>query len=968
VNHITSTYANNFSGFTKISDKETLWDTSPNREFFYRHCGTSESDIRIILKELNCNSILDFINKVVPATVINSSPVNLSSFPHPLSEHDALLKLYNIVDENKNYRNFIGCGYYPTVTPQVILRNILLNPGWYTQYTPYQPEISQGRLEALLNFQTMICELTGLPVANASLLDEGTAAAESLALALATKAGDTVAVSKWCHPQTIDVVKTRMEPLGIKVYICSDAELLSPINAVAVLLQYPDTRGALINVAEVVNKWKANNSLVVLATDLLALTQLTSPGELGADIAIGSSQRFGVPIGFGGPHAAFFATTDELKRKIPGRIVGVSRDAKGNSALRLALQTREQHIRREKATSNICTSQVLLAVIAGMYGVYHGPEGLKRIATTINQHAKEFAELLHKSGYKIAQHHFFDTIKIECTPEVANAILNKAYSLEINLRSFSDGTIGISFDECYTKDDYLKLIDIFSLNSTPLSSITGKKQSEFDYPSSLKRKTPFMQQKVFQQYRTETEFQRYVRSLEAKDLSLCHSMIPLGSCTMKLNSAAEMAPITWSKISELHPHAPVIQTKGYIKLIKDICNALCEMTGFTKVSLQPNAGSQGEYAGLLAIRAYHKSRGDNQRNVCVIPSSAHGTNPASAVMAGMNVVVVKCDNNGNIDINDLKQKVTDNDHKLAALMITYPSTHGVFESHIRDCINVVHASGGLVYMDGANLNALLGVVNPAQLGMDVCHMNLHKTFCIPHGGGGPGVGPIAVNSKLAPFLPAETGSPVGLVSSAYYGSASILPITWMYLAMMGGVGVVEATHRAILHANYIANRLNSYYPVLFKGENGFVAHECILDLRPLKNYGIEVDDIAKRLMDFGIHAPTVSWPVAGTMMVEPTESESLDEMNRFCEAMILIHQEACAISDSNKSDNILKNAPHTAYEVTKDTWDHSYSRHQAAYPTKWTKERKFWPAVSRIDAAFGDRNLICSCSDFIEDD
>ncbi|MFB2938739.1 aminomethyl-transferring glycine dehydrogenase [Aerosakkonemataceae cyanobacterium BLCC-F154] len=949
-----------------------------------------------MLELLGLSSLDELIEKTIPQAIRISHPLQL---PPAQSEYTALANLKEIASKNQVFRSFIGMGYSDCITPPVILRNILENPGWYTAYTPYQAEIAQGRLEALLNFQTMIIELTGLEIANASLLDEATAAAEAMTLSYGASKNKAKAffVSQDCHPQTIEVVQTRAKPLGIEVIVGNHETFAFDQSIFGALLQYPATDGRIYDYRNFIAQAHKVGALVTVAADILSLTLLTPPGEFGADIAVGNTQRFGVPLGYGGPHAAYFATKEEFKRQVPGRIVGVSKDANGNPALRLALQTREQHIRREKATSNICTAQVLLAVIASMYAVYHGAAGIKRIAENIHQLTVILAEGLKQLGYKITGEFFFDTICVDLGSRSLTEILQAAEVQQINLRVFDEQTVGISLDETTTLKDLQNLWKIFALgeelpfNAEELMKVraglvdnlgdlqtTSEPNPPLQIPNSLTRTSNYLTHPVFNQYHSETELLRYVHRLQAKDLSLTTSMIPLGSCTMKLNATAEMIPVTWAEFGKIHPFAPLDQTRGYQVMFQQLAEWLAEITGFAAVSLQPNAGSQGEYAGLLVIREYHESRGESHRNVCLIPQSAHGTNPASAVMCGLKVVPIACDEQGNIDITDLKNKAEKHRQELAALMVTYPSTHGVFESEIKEICAIVHSQGGQVYMDGANMNAQVGLCRPGDFGADVCHLNLHKTFCIPHGGGGPGMGPIAVSSHLAPFLPGHSvvkmgeKAGIGAVSAAPWGSSSILPISWMYIAMMGAKGLTEATKVAILNANYMARRLQDYYPVLYKGNNGFVAHECILDLRSLKkSAAIEVDDIAKRLMDYGFHAPTVSWPVAGTVMVEPTESESKAELDRFCDAMIAIHQEIAEI-ETGKADaenNVLKNAPHTAETLISDDWNRPYSRTQAAYPAPWLKEQKYWPPVSRIDNAFGDRNFVCSClpmSDYSE--
>ncbi len=943
-------------------------------DFSQRHIGPTSEKIQQMLGVLGISSLEDLIDKTVPQKIRYQQPLNL---PKSLSESAALAQIKEIISKNQVFRSFIGMGYYDCITPPVILRNILENPGWYTAYTPYQAEIAQGRMEALLNFQTMVTDLTGLEIANASLLDEATAAAEAMSMSygLCKTKAEAFFVDSNCHPQNIEVVKTRAQPLGIEVIVGDFRTFTFDQPIFGALLQYPATDGAIYDYREFVEKVHEVGGLVTVAADLLSLTLLTPPGEFGADIVVGNTQRFGVSLGYGGPHAAYFATKEAYKRQTPGRIVGVSQDANGNPALRLALQTREQHIRREKATSNICTAQVLLAVMAGMYAVYHGPDGLKEIAENIHNLTFKLATGLKQLGYKIGAESFFDTIRItvgaDSPLKSAKEVIDAAENVGINLRTFDEQTVGISLDETTTDTDVQNLWQIFA-GGKALPDIENGNTSPLSKggQGGFSRTTSYLTHPVFNSYHSETELLRYIHRLQAKDLSLTTSMIPLGSCTMKLNATAEMIPVTWPEFAKIHPFAPTSQTQGYQIMFEQLEEWLAEITGFAAISLQPNAGSQGEYTGLLVIREYHAHRGEAHRNVCLIPESAHGTNPASAVMSGLKVVVVKCDRQGNIDIADLQKKAEKHKENLAAIMITYPSTHGVFEEEILDICEIIHAHGGQVYMDGANMNAQVGLCRPAEIGADVCHLNLHKTFCIPHGGGGPGMGPIGVKSHLAPFLPGHSVINIGgenssgAVSAAPWGSASILPISWMYIAMMGADGLTDATKIAILNANYIAQRLESYYPVLYKGKHGFIAHECILDLRPLKKLaGIEVDDIAKRLMDYGFHAPTVSWPVAGTIMVEPTESESKEELDRFCDAMISIRQEIQEIETgkADKEDNLLKNAPHTAESLMVDEWKHSYSRQRAAYPAPWTREHKFWPTVGRVDNAFGDRNFVCSC-------
>lgn len=921
--------------------------------FASRHIGPSEAEVSAMLAAVGADTMETLIGETVPSSIRLGRELDL---PAARSEERALSDLRAIMDRNTLLRSMIGMGYHGTVTPPVIRRNILENPGWYTAYTPYQAEIAQGRLEALLNFQTMVCDLTGMEISNASLLDEATAAAEAVALAHDIKGGTAVFVADHCHPQTIAVVRTRMEPLGLRV-IVGPAEEAVCEPVFAALFQYPTTEGTLVDLGALISPVHAAGALAIVATDLMALALCKPPGEFGADIVVGSAQRFGVPPGFGGPHAAFLATRDEHKRRLPGRLVGVSRDAEGRPALRLTLQTREQHIRREKATSNICTAQVLLAVMASMYAVYHGPSGLRAIASRIHATANRFAAALAGAGYAVGAGPFFDTVKIELRDRNADELLSRAKAAGFNFRRLDQHTISVAFDE--TVDDLREVLAIFGVVESN-GTVAG-------LPGTFRRESAYLTHPVFNSHHTETAMLRYIRRLEAKDLSLTTSMIPLGSCTMKLNATAEMFPVTWDSVASLHPLVPSDQSQGYAEMAAQLENWLCEITGFAAVSLQPNAGSQGEYAGLLAIRAYHRAAGDLQRTVCLIPSSAHGTNPASAVMAGMEVVGVKCDAAGNVDLGDLSAKIAAVGDRLAAVMVTYPSTHGVFEAGIADLCRMVHEAGGQVYMDGANMNAQVGVCRPGDIGADVCHLNLHKTFCIPHGGGGPGVGPIGVAAHLAPFLPGspmDTSAAVGAVAQAPLGSASILVISWMYIAMMGPRGLRKATEVAILNANYIASRLGGLFPILYRGEKGRVAHECILDLREWKQRaGIEVEDVAKRLMDFGFHAPTMSWPVPGTLMVEPTESESLAELDRFCVAMETIHSELLAVErgDLDREDNPLKRAPHTAAVVTADQWTRAYPRTQAAWPAPWLHEHKYWPTVARIDNVYGDRNVFCSC-------
>jgi glycine dehydrogenase len=927
--------------------------------FAHRHIGPNKAARAAMLAELDFENLDELIDATVPGNIRLDGVLDL---PEAKTESEALEELRALAKKNRLSRSFVGAGYSDTVTPPVIQRNILENPGWYTAYTPYQAEIAQGRLEALLNFQTMITDLTALDIANASLLDEGTAAAEAMTLCRASIDTErtTFFVANNCHPQTIEIVQTRAKPLGIKVIVGDFSSFKFDDTVFGALVQYPATDGAIFDYESFAKSAHDAGALLVVAADILALTLLKPPGEFDADVAVGSTQRFGVPLGFGGPHAAYFATRDTYKRHMAGRLVGVSHDATGRPGYRLSMQTREQHIRRDKATSNICTAQVLLAVIASMYAVYHGPRGLRAIAQRVHDLTSQLADSLGKAGAKITHDIFFDTLRIEVSDSAA--LVERAAKSGINLRRFDGNAIGISLDETTTDDDVAAICELFGaeLSSSP------------DRKSKIEnRKSPFLTHPVFNTHHTETEMLRYLRKLESRDLSLTTSMIPLGSCTMKLNATAEMFPISWPEFAKLHPFAPDEQTAGYREMCDQLAAWLAEITGFAAVALQPNAGSQGEYAGLLAIREYHASRSQAARNICLIPTSAHGTNPASAVMAGFKVVPVACLKDGDIDLADLRAKADTHKDDLAALMVTYPSTHGVFETTIREICDIVHSHGGQVYMDGANMNAQVGLCRPGDIGADVCHLNLHKTFCIPHGGGGPGVGPIGVAKHLVPFLPAlssilhppSSPAAVGPVTAAPYGSASILTISWMYIRMMGGEGLTEATKIAILNANYIAKRLDGYFPVLFKGKRGLVAHECIVDLRQFKTGGVEVEDVAKRLMDYGFHAPTVSFPVAGTMMIEPTESESKIELDRFCEAMISIHAEIEAVVSGkvDKKNNVLKNAPHTAEQVVSDKWDRPYSREQAAYPAPWTREHKFWPAIGRIDSVYGDRNLFCTC-------
>ncbi len=948
---------------------------NPTDTFVRRHLGANEDEVRQMLAAIGAGSLAELVRETVPESIFRAEPLALAGLPagRELGEQELLGELRAIVGRNRVCRSFLGMGYHGCLTPGVIQRNILENPGWYTQYTPYQSEISQGRLEALLNFQTMVADLTALPVANASLLDEGTAAAEAMHLCYTLAAGkkEVFFVAEDCHPQTIAVVQTRAEAIGVEIRVGDPAAVdFAAGDLCGVLLQYPATDGRVVDYAPLAERAHAAGALVVVAADLLALTLLRAPGEFGADIAVGSAQRFGVPMGFGGPHAAFLATRDEYKRQLPGRIIGVSRDRRGKTALRMAMQTREQHIRREKATSNICTAQVLLAIMASMYAVYHGPEGLKAIARRVHALASALAEGLRQLGFAVGRDPFFDTLRVGTGESAAAALVAAAEARGINLRKLGERSVGIALDETATAADVEELLEIFGGEKAAGLSAEALAAGADSGFAAHARESAFLTHPVFNSFHTEHEMLRYIKRLEARDLSLATSMIPLGSCTMKLNATSEMVPVTWPEIGALHPFAPASQTVGYQELFKSLESWLNEITGFAACSLQPNAGSQGEYTGLMVIRAYHHARGDRHRDVCLIPVSAHGTNPASAVMAGLKVVVVACDDGGNVDLADLRAKAEANRDRLAGLMVTYPSTHGVFEAGIRDICGIVHEHGGQVYLDGANMNAQVGLCRPGDYGADVCHLNLHKTFCIPHGGGGPGMGPICVAAHLAPFLPGHPVVPtggaeaIGPVSAAPWGSASILPISWVYIALMGGAGLTRATATAILNANYMAARLREHYPVLYTGGHGRVAHEFILDLRPFKTTaGVEAEDVAKRLMDFSFHAPTMSFPVAGTLMIEPTESESKPELDRFCDAMIRIREEIRAIEQGtmDRQDNPLKNAPHTADDVTADVWDHPYSREQAVFPAPWVRERKFWPYVNRVDNPWGDRNLTCTC-------
>ncbi len=954
-------------------------------QFVRRHIGPDGDELSTMLEKIDVHDLEQLVDETISAGIRINSQLNI---PDALTEYEYLRMLKGVAAKNKVFRSYIGLGYYGTVTPSVILRNIFENPGWYTQYTPYQAEIAQGRLEALLNFQTMVSDLTGLPIANASLLDEGTAAAEAMAMFFAQKNKrnkgeifNRFFVSEKTLPQTIDVLKTRAKPLGIELIIGNWATYEPDELLFGALLQYPNEEGAVEDYAAFADKIESAGCYLTVAADIFSLALLTPPGEWGADAVVGNTQRLGVPMGYGGPHAAYFATKEDFKRQIPGRIIGVSLDSQNNPALRMALQTREQHIRRDKATSNICTAQALLAIMAGMYGVYHGAGGIRAIATRIHGMARVLETELEKVGFKNQNKYYFDTLKIELeSSEACQNIQKIAVQKGINFRYYNNNCIGISIDETVLVEDIKDIVDVFKIskNSTlAISPLNGEQKTyetlattlDAKIPASLQRKSEYLTHPVFNSHHSETKMMRYIKSLENKDLSLTHSMIPLGSCTMKLNAATELMPVSWPEFGGLHPFVPIDQAQGYKQIFEELEKYLCAATGFDACSLQPNSGAQGEYAGLLTIRAYHEANGDTHRNIALIPSSAHGTNPASAVMAGMKVVVVKCDDNGNIDIADLKVKTEEHTDNLAALMVTYPSTHGVFEVQIKEICALIHQHGGKVYMDGANMNAQVGLTSPAEIGADVCHLNLHKTFAIPHGGGGPGMGPICVNKSLAPYLPkhplVQTGGDKGIpaVSAAPWGSASILLISYAYIRMLGVDGVVNATRYAILNANYIASRLKNDFDILYKGENGRVAHELIIDLRKFKPLGIEAEDIAKRLMDYGFHAPTLSFPVAGTIMIEPTESESLDELDRFCDAMLQIRQEIdeVATGAADKDDNVLHNAPHTLAVLTSDEWKHTYSREKAAYPLAFVRKTKFWASVGRVNNSYGDRNLVCTC-------
>ncbi len=938
------------------------------KDFIKRHIGTSKEEQSKMLNELGYESLDDLIKDTVPEKIHFKDELSIGE---PNSEYEALRKLKIVSKKNQIYSNFIGMGYYGTYTPNVIVRNILENPGWYTSYTPYQPEVAQGRLEMLLNFQQMIIDFTGMDIANASLLDEGPAVAEAMSLSHRINKSDSnlIFISENCHPQTIDVVKTRAEPMGLKMIVGNDNEELDKLkeDLVCGIIQYPGTLGDIKDPSESISKIHKKKGKAILACDLLALAKLKTPRELGADIAVGSSQRFGIPMGYGGPHAAFFATKDEFKRSMPGRIIGVSVDRHGNKAYRLSLQTREQHIRRDKATSNICTAQALLAIVSAAYAIYHGPEGIRAISERVSQLAKNFSDKLKQSGYKLYSDSFFDTVTI-ITKDKTEQIYKNALDNKVNIRKVNSSMLSVSFDEkknVYRANQLLKIFNCTeSIKENPTESLSN-------LPKSLLRSSKYLEHPIFNTYHSETEMVRYLKKLENKDISLNRSMIALGSCTMKLNAVAEMMPITWREFAEPHPFAPIEQMYGFRTLFSDLKNWLRSITGFSGVSLQPNAGAQGEYAGLMVIRKYHSERSESNRNVCLIPSSAHGTNPASAQMAGMKVVVVNCDKDGNVDYEDLKNKAEKHSENLGALMVTYPSTHGVFEEKIIDICELIHKHRGQVYMDGANLNALVGISKPGNFGPDVCHINLHKTFSIPHGGGGPGMGPIACKKHLEIYLPSHSvikdcgpANGIGAVSAAPWGSSSILPISWMYIKMMGSDGLKLATQNAILNANYVAKKLKNHFPILYAGKNGNVAHECIIDIRNIKSEtGVTEEDIAKRLVDFGFHAPTMSWPVPGTMMIEPTESESLSELNRFCDTLIKIKSEIDKImsGEFDKIDNPIKNAPHTNLELTSNNWNHKYSREEAAYPEKFLKANKFWPPVARVDNVYGDKNIYCTC-------
>ncbi len=951
----------------------------PSDTFVHRHNGPRPADVDEMLGVVGVDSVEALAGEAIPADIRVTTPLQIGP---PRGEHELLAELHGIAKKNEVFRSFIGMGYYNTITPPVIQRNILENPGWYTQYTPYQAEISQGRLEALIVFQTMVGDLTGLPLANASLLDEATAAAEAMAMCFAVskkqKNKNVFFVADDCHPQTIEVVQSRAKPLDIKIVVGSvrtaaDRDAIDFADVSGILVQYPTTDGRVEDYASLTQRAHDGGALVVCAADLLALTLLRAPGEFGADIAIGSTQRFGVPLGGGGPHAAYLSTREEYKRQVPGRIIGVSKDKFDKPAYRLALQTREQHIRRDRATSNICTAQVLLANMAGMYAVYHGPDGLRRIGRRVHAWTRVLVEGLRKLGRDVGDGVFFDTVRVSVSADDSTQIVAAARERRINLRVYPDNSLGLSFDETTNEQDVADVLAAFALGSDApaIDDLVGAIAAEgAEYDATHLRTSEFLTHRTFHVYHTEHEMLRFLGRLQNRDLALNTSMIPLGSCTMKLNATAEMIPVTWPEFGNIHPFAPAEQTQGYAQLFSQLQAWLADITGFAEVSLQPNSGAQGEYAGLLVIRAYHASRGEHHRDVCLIPVSAHGTNPASAVMAGFKVVAVKCDKHGNIDVDDLRAKAEQHKDKLAALMITYPSTHGVFEREIRAICAAVHDNGGQVYMDGANMNAQVGLCRPGDYGADVCHLNLHKTFAIPHGGGGPGMGPIGVVAHLAPFLPGHfhmaepAEQAIGAISAAPYGSPGVLPISWMYIALMGTKGLTDATYIAILNANYMAKRLGEHYDIVFTGETGRVAHEFIIDCRGFKKTAdVTVDDIAKRLMDYGFHAPTMSFPVAGTLMIEPTESESKSELDRLCDSLIAIREEIRSVEEgrSDKADNPLKNSPHTEAMVTASKWGHAYTREQAAFPAPWLRDHKYWPPVARIDNAFGDRNLMCTC-------
>lgn len=940
--------------------------------FADRHIGPSTGDIEQMLAQIDAESLDDLIDKTVPSSIRHADSLVLEK---AATEAEVLSELGQIAARNKIFRSHIGTGYHGTITPPAIQRGILECPGWYTAYTPYQPEISQGRLEALLNFQTVVCDLTGLEVSNASLLDEGTAAAEAMAMchriqerARGAGGSELFFVSEKCHPQTIEIVKSRAKPLGIEIVVGDHEDFVFPAKCFGILVQYPDTEGRVVDLEGICSRAHDADALVVVAADPLSLTIFRPPGESGADVVVGSTQRFGVPMGYGGPHAAYLATHEKYQRQIPGRLVGISRDSQGKNAVRLALQTREQHIRRDRATSNICTAQVLLAVCAGMYAIHHGPDGLTRIARRIRLQADVLAKALAELGHDVLEAIRFDNVKVVAQGVTEEDVRQRSLAAGRNFRYYGDGSIGISLDETTTRDDVISILTIFGADTVDIDQLADR--CDIELPGHLKRTSPFLTHPVFHRYRSETALMRYMHQLESRDLALNTAMIPLGSCTMKLNAAAEMFPILYPGFAQLHPFAPTDQAVGYSELFDRLSDWLAEITGFSAVSLMPNAGSQGEYAGLMVINAYHRSRGEANRDVCFIPQSAHGTNPASAIMAGMEVVVVRCDSEGNIDLEDLALNIAEYGDRVGALMVTYPSTHGVFETEIIKICSMIHDAGGQVYLDGANMNAMVGLCRPGDFGADVGHLNLHKTFCIPHGGGGPGMGPIGVASHLAPFLPghpeSETGGSeaIGPISAAPFGSATILPISYAYIRMMGATGLRKASEVAILSANYLARNLEDCFPILYRGAHGYVAHECIIDTRVLKeSAGISVDDVAKRLIDFGFHAPTMSWPVAGTLMVEPTESEPKEELDRFVEAMRGIHAEAKAVEEGvyPADDNPLRNSPHTLAMVTVENWSHPYSREQAVFPSPHTRSHKFWPVVARIDQAYGDRNLICSC-------